>query len=196
VISVRIKKSVGNSKPTVTLDIRDVRILTNYFLPFLQKRRARARDASPAGPGTLDFLSKKFHDFNDLILICQTVYNGGHKDKTVRDLVVKLSKGMNDFRLSNYNGKILKEVITKEEMSLLVNALPLSAHLSDGRIRDIPTGNIDHNNESSVYAIIGSNSEEFIVNSLKEAPSALVAGERGARAELVMLLVYHIFFYN
>jgi len=154
VISLSKKKAVGNSKPAVTLDIRDVRILTNYFLPFLQK---------------LNFLSKKYQDFTDLMLICRTVYNGGHKNETIRDLIVKLSKGMNDFRLSNYQGKIPKEVVTKEEVSLLENALPLSEHLPDGRVRDVSAGNIDHNNESSVYSIIDSNNKESIVNSLKEA---------------------------
>ena len=63
-ISVSLKKAVGNSKSVVTFDIRDVRILHNYFLPWL---------------GKLNFLSKKFKDFSDLKIICRTVYNGGHK---------------------------------------------------------------------------------------------------------------------
>jgi len=160
VIKVSLKKAVGNSKPAVTLDIRDVRILTNYFLPFFQK---------------LNFLSKKYQDFRDLMLICRTIYNGGYKDEMIRDLIVKLSKSMNDFRLSNYKGKIPKEIMTEEEISLLENALPLSKHLPDGRVRDISTGTIDHNNESSVYSIIDSDlhpsggRDESIVDSLKEA---------------------------
>lgn len=153
-ISVTPKKAVGNSKPAVTFDIRDIRILTNSFLPYLLK---------------LNFFSKKFQDFRDLMIICRTVYNGAHKNEVIRDLVVKLSKGMNDFRLSNYKGKIPKEVMTKEEINILENALPLSEHLTDGRVRDTVTGNIDHNNESSVYHIIKPNNEELIVKSLKEA---------------------------
>jgi hypothetical protein len=39
----------------------------------------------------------------------------------------------------------------------------------DGRVRDITTGNIDYNNESSVYSILNPNNEELIVKSLKEA---------------------------
>jgi hypothetical protein len=159
VISVTLKKAVGNSKSAVTLDIRDVRVLHNYFLPYLSK---------------LNFLSKKFKDFSDLKTICRVVYNGGHKDKTIKELLVKLSQSMNDFRLSNYKGKIPKQVISKDELSLLENALPMSEHLSDGRVRDIATGNIDHNNESSVYLItpsegIASPDGQFIVKSLKEA---------------------------
>lgn len=98
----------------------------------------------------------------------------------IRDLIVKLSKSMNDFRLSNYKGKIPREIMTKEEISLLENALPLSKHLPDGRVRDIPTGTIDHNNESSVYSIVYSDltlseeRDESIVDSLKEA--SIIAG--------------------
>ena len=97
-ISVSLKKAVGNSKPAVTLDIRDIRILHNYFLPFL---------------GGLSFLSKKFKDFVDFKIICQTVYNGAHKNAEIKDLVVKLSLSMNDFRLSNYAGKIPSQVLTR-----------------------------------------------------------------------------------
>jgi hypothetical protein len=154
VISVNPKKAVGKSKPAVTFDIRDVRILHNYFLPYLDK---------------LNFLSKKFQDFFDLKIICRTVYNGAHKNGIIKDLVIKLSLGMNDFRLSNYKGKIPKQVMTKEDINILENALPLSKHLPDGRVRDTATGNIDHNNESSVYLIINPNNEELIVKSLKEA---------------------------
>jgi hypothetical protein len=83
--------------------------------------------------------------------------------------VVKLSHGMNDFRLSSYKGKIPKQVITKEDINILGNALPLSVHLPDGRIKDAVTGSIDHNNESSVYRVISPNNEELLVKSLKEA---------------------------
>ena len=75
---------------------------------------------------------------------------------------------MNDFRLSNYKGKIPKQVVSIDELNILENTLPMSEHLPDGRARDITTGNIDHNNESSVYLVAGSD-KELIVKSLKEA---------------------------
>lgn len=157
-ISVSLKKAVGNSKPAVTLDIRDIRILHNYFLPFL---------------GGLSFLSKKFKDFVDFKIICQTVYNGAHKNAEIKYLVVKLSLSMNDFRLSNYAGKIPSQVLTPEERSKLRNALPLSEYLPDGRVRYTITSKINHNNESSVYCIITLDNEELLVKSLKEAASFL-----------------------
>jgi hypothetical protein len=154
VISVSLKKAVGKSKPAVTFDIRDIRILHNYFLPYLDN---------------LNFLSKKFKDFCDLKIICQTIFNGAHKNGIIKDLVLKLSHCMNDFRLTSYKGKIPKQVMTKEDINMLENALALSDHLPDGRVRDIATGNIDHNNESCVYYITKLNTEELIVKSLKEA---------------------------
>jgi hypothetical protein len=69
---------------------------------------------------------------------------------------------------TSYKGKD-KQVLTKEERNILDNALPLSEHLPDGRVRDIATGSIDHNNESSVYQVVKANGEELIVKRLKEA---------------------------
>ena len=94
-------KAKGNAKETVSLDITNIYVLNNYLNPFL---------------ANLKFLSKKGQDFKDFLLICQTLYKGSHKDKKIKDLIVKLSFSMNDFRLSTYNGKE-KQFITQEEIS-------------------------------------------------------------------------------
>jgi len=154
VIGLSSIKAKGNSKPTVSLDIRDIKVLTNYLLPFLSKMK---------------FFSKKELDFNDFFLICKTIYNGAHKNEVINNLVLKLSFSMNDFRLSSYNGKITKQVLTKEELTTLKTAVPLSLRLADGRVRDITTGKIDYNSESSCYLITRPGKEELIVKSLKEA---------------------------
>jgi hypothetical protein len=77
----------------------------------------------------------------------------------INDLALKLSFSMNDFRLSNYKGKIAKQVLTSEELNTLKTAAPLSERLADGRVRDTITGKIDYNSESSVYLITKSNQE-------------------------------------
>jgi len=146
-------KAKGKSKATVSLDIRDVKVLTNYLLPFLSKMK---------------FFSKKELDFQDFFVICRTIYNGAHKDEVINSLILKLSFSMNDYRLSSYNGKITP-VLTKEELNTLKTAQPLSIRLADGRVRDVTTGKIDYNNESSCYFITKPNKEELIVKSLKEA---------------------------
>ncbi|KAF1107982.1 hypothetical protein B8V09_03510 [Streptococcus agalactiae] len=154
VISINIKKARDNSKPTVMLNIRDIRILHNYLIPYFSMFK---------------FVSKKKLDFIDFKTICQVVYKGAHKDNIIKALIIKLSESMNDFRLSNYKGKIPKQIITQADLNKLDSALPLSEHLFDGRVRDITTGNIDYNNESSIYLISRLNStEELLVKSLKE----------------------------
>lgn len=158
VLSITHKKAVGKSKPTVTFDIRDLRILQNYFIPFLNR---------------LDFLSKKGLDFSDFKIICKTMYDGGHKNDELKSLLVKLSHAINDFRLSSYNGSIPKQQLSENEMSMLVNALPLSEYLPDGRVIDSATGQVDYQNESSVYLIKKMDGEELLVKSLKEAADIL-----------------------
>lgn len=153
-IGLSLIKAKGNSKATVSLDIRDIKILHNYLIPFLSKMK---------------FFSKKELDFNDFSIICKTVYNGSHKNEAIKDLVLKLSFSMNDFRLSSYKGKIAKQTLTKEEFLALLSSSPLVKRLADGRVRDITTGKIDYNNESSVYLITKPNKQSLTVKSLKEA---------------------------
>jgi hypothetical protein len=127
VIGLSLIKAKANSKATVSLDIRDIKVLHNYLIPYLSKMK---------------FFSKKELDFNDFKVICLTVYNGAHKNEMINNLALKLSFSMNDFRLSNYKGKIAKQVLTKEELNILKTAQPLPEHLADGRVRDITTGKI------------------------------------------------------
>jgi LAGLIDADG endonuclease len=62
VIGLSLMKAKGNSKPTVSLGIRDINVLHNYLLPFLSKMK---------------FFSKKELDFNDFKVICQTSLQRG-----------------------------------------------------------------------------------------------------------------------
>lgn len=157
-IGLSLIKAKGNSKATVSLDIRDIKILHNYLIPFLSKMK---------------FFSKKELDFNDfsIIFFVKTVYNGLHKNEAIKDRpgVLKLSFSMNDFRLSSYKGKIAKQTLTKEEFLALLSSSPMVKRLADGRVRDITTGKIDYNNESSVYLITKPDKQSLTVKSLKEA---------------------------
>lgn len=163
IIALYEMKAKVNSKPTVSLEIRNIYVLNNYLNPFL---------------ANLKFLSKKGKDFKDFLLICQTLYKGGHKDNKIKDLIVKLSFTMNDFRLSTYNGNE-KQFITQEEIFKIKTAPTMSLVLVDGRVKDLISGKIDHQNESSVYQIIKSgeltstSSEEILVKTLKEAANVV-----------------------
>jgi len=157
-------KAKGNSKPTVSLEIRDIRVLYNYIIPFLS---------------SMSFISKKGHDFSDFILICQLLYIGAHKDSKIKELILRLSLAMNDFRLSTYKGDsstlnnltsdeftLLKEVVARAELQSnklvldLVDEDPFSSTELGPEIRNI---------NSVVYQILGSDQEELLVASLKEA---------------------------
>lgn len=158
VIGINTQKARNNSKGSVLIIIKDIRILHNFIVPFFEGLRPY-------------FLSKKAQDFDDFKLMCRAVYYGVHKKEPVRSLILKLSRSMNNFRLSNYSGKIPRESITKNERDVITNASPLVEHLWDGRLKDLASASrqkIIHQNESSVYKVIKPSGEEEIIKTLTE----------------------------
>jgi hypothetical protein len=67
--------------------------------------------------------------------------------------------------------------MTENDISMLDNALPLSEYLPDGRVKDIATGRIDYNNESSVYLI-------FFLSPLSISPPNKGGGKKGGLKKL------------
>ena len=129
-------KAKGNSKPTVCLEIHNILLLHNYLIPFLSN---------------FTFLSKKGLDFSDFKIICETIYKGAHKNSLIRELLIKLSLRMNDFRLSTFKGELVPS-LTSDEFTKLLSApteLPI--------VNDV------------VYLILAENQEELLFKSLKEA---------------------------
>jgi hypothetical protein len=85
-IKLRERNAKGNSKSTVRLEITGIDILHNYFNVFLSK---------------LEFYSRKREDFKTFCFICDKLFNKAHlNNKEVKDLLLKLSEGMNGARLS------------------------------------------------------------------------------------------------
>lgn len=158
-MGINTQKARNNSKSSVLFIIKDIRILHNFLVPFFDKLR-------------LDFLSKKAQDFEDFKLICRAVYYGTHKEEQVRSLILKLSRSMNNFRLSNYSSKIPAEFLTKDERDSIMNTSPLIEHLWDGRLRDIDSKRIIYQHESSVYKILKPSGEVLTVQTLSESASA------------------------
>lgn len=60
-IAVTSHKPWYKSKPSVSLVIKNVRLLNNYFVTLLE---------------SMEFLTKKGKDFYDFKIICRAVYNG------------------------------------------------------------------------------------------------------------------------
>lgn len=158
-ISINLIKAKGNAKSTVLLEIRDINLLYNYFIPFLSK---------------LNFISKKLLDFLDFKVICEAIYKGVHRINNIKDLILKLSYSMNDYRLTTYKGND-KQLITYEELALIKNTNAIFGRLSDGRVKDLTTNEIDPRISNNIYLITKSDNSELscAVKTLKEAAETI-----------------------
>lgn len=149
-----IKARNSNGKSSVSLTIKNINVLYNYFIPFF---------------ADMKFLTKKGKDFNDWKIICKVVYDGAHRKEEIRSLVLKLSNTMNNFRLSTYKGVV--KYLSQEEIEKLLSAAPTIEHLLDGRVIDITTKKVLPKKNSCVYEICEEDGIFILANSLSEAAS-------------------------
>ena len=150
-ISINHQKARNNSKGSVLLNIKNIHILNNYLVPYLDD---------------MNFITKKGKDFKDFKLICKVLYMGAHKINNIKALILKLSYNMNNYRLSTNPETV--ELVSSFERDILAKASPYIAHLSDGRQRDLTTGKIIHQHSSSIYKVIKSNNEVILKQTLFE----------------------------
>ena len=155
-IPVVSNKARNNNKASVSLIIKNVRVLNNYLVPFLEDMK---------------FLTKKGKDFIDFKIICRAVYDGAHRRAEIKSLILKLSNTMNNFRLSTHPGPA--ESLSKDERDKLISAAPTVEHLRDGRQRDIVTQKVKHQQTSCVYEVCKPNGEILMVDTLWEAATAV-----------------------
>lgn len=154
-ISINHQKARKNSKGSVLLNIKNIHILNNYLVPYLDD---------------MLFITKKDKDFKDFKLICKVLYIGAHKIDYIKILILKLSLTMNNYRLSTNTETV--ELLSSLERDILTNASPCIVHLDDGRQRDLVTGKIIHQHSSSIYEIINAqatNNEVVLKQTLFEA---------------------------
>ena len=149
-----IKARNSNGKSSVSLTIKNINVLYNYFIPFF---------------ADMKFLTKKGKDFNDWKIICKVVYDGAHRKEEIRSLVLKLSNTMNNFRLSTYKGVV--KSLSQEEIEKLLSAPPTIEHLLDGRVIDRTTKKVLPKQNSCVYEICEEDGIFILANSLTEAAS-------------------------
>lgn len=153
-IAVTTLKARGNSKSSVALTIKNVRVLNNYLVPFLDD---------------MSFLTKKGKDFQDFKILCKVVYNGGYRKDEIKRIMLKLSYTMNNYRLSTNTTNALS--LSRDEWDKLFDATPSIEYLYDGRVRDILTGKGIHQQSSCVYEIRELDGEVLMANTLSEAAS-------------------------
>jgi hypothetical protein len=153
-IAIANTMAKNNTKSKVSLTIKNIYVLNNYFIPLFDD---------------MVFLTKKMQDFKDFKLICQIIYTGGHREEDIRFLILKLSNTMNNFRLSTYKGAI--GYLSKEEWEKLLHAKPTVEHLLDGRVVDRTSQKVLPRLNSCVYQISELNGVFILANSLREAAS-------------------------
>lgn len=152
IISVNTQKARNNSKASTSLVIKNIHVLYNYLIPYFEG---------------LIFNSKKGKDYEDFKIICKAIYFGAHKNEEIKELILKLSKTMNNYRLSTFSGIV--ETLSKKEREILINITPLIEYLKDGRQKDVITKKIIHQHTSSIYEINVPNKNLILVLTLSEA---------------------------
>jgi hypothetical protein len=169
IISVRSEKArdIGKSLPLAVLTIKNIHVLNNYLIPFLSEE---------------EFMTKKSTDFLDFKLICNIVYNGGHRKEEIASLVLKLSYTMNNYRLSTYH------YLSKDEKYMLINTQPTIEHLKDGRQIDIITKEVLRRRSSScIYEIIKPSGEILLAPNLQESAKILGTKFNNLKKHLAVL---------
>ena len=154
IIAVTTAKARNNNKSTVAITVKNVKVLNNYLLPFLDN---------------MTFLTKKGQDFQDLKIICRAVYNGAYRKDEIKRIILKLSYTMNNYRLSTNTTP--GSSLSNDEKDKLISAPPTVVYLNDGRVTDLYTGKLIHQQISCVYDIRKLNGEVLMANTLSEAAS-------------------------
>lgn len=162
IISIN-QQRVRLGKPSVIFVIQNIYLLHNYIIPFLED---------------MQFISKKGLDFVDFRTICKAVYCGSHKRANLKDLILKLSYTMNNFRLSTYSGEYTTVPLLQSEIDTIIYAEPTIERLSDGRVRDLATNKIVPSVASCVYEITTPDGVVLIVESLDEVLNTVGVGFR------------------
>jgi hypothetical protein len=96
-------KSTTNGKPVIEFQIRAISFIVDTFIPLLSD---------------LSFGTKKYQDFLDWAFIASLIYKGKHLTETGKELILKISKRMNKYRLSSFKHL---DSENKEIFSSLIN---------------------------------------------------------------------------
>lgn len=165
VISINKQKS-RLGKPTVIFAIKNIFVLNNYLLPFLEN---------------MVFISKKGKDFLSFKIICNAVYKGSHKIEEIRSLILGLTYNMNSFRLSSNTKPVIW--LSEEDIDKIINAEAIFEYYSDGRIMNKMT-NKPLSLRNCIYEITLSNGEVLLVDTLKETLSKVNVSFRSLKKSL------------
>lgn len=71
-IAINNQKARNNSKGSILLIIKNVNLLYNYLIPYLD---------------SLEFITKKYKDYQDFKVLVKVVYYGGKRDKEIKSII-------------------------------------------------------------------------------------------------------------
>ena len=159
VISIMNRKGKNNSQPLNVLIIRNTNVLINYLIPYLEK---------------MTFISKKSLDYKDFKLICKAIYNGTYRTENIKQLIIKLSYSMNNYRLSTNLDENKLYSLSDQDRDKIINSKPTIRHLYDGRQLDIIKERpINRRWTNSIFEIKDKNGKILFASTLKNAADIL-----------------------
>lgn len=102
-------KTSANGNPSIILHLGQVNYIVDKLIPLLSN---------------LSFVTKKYKDFLDWAFIAYLISTGKHTTKVGKELILKICKGMNNYRLSTFKGlnnqpvlpSLIKEVLIMEDI--------------------------------------------------------------------------------
>ena len=124
---------------------------------------------------TYPIVGIKSLDFKDFKIICHAIYIGGYRTERIKDLLIKLSMTMNNFRLSDCKRE--KVNISLADINDILSAEETIEHLSDGRELDINTKKLIHRrSSSSIFEILKPSGEILIKSNLADSAKEIGVG--------------------
>lgn len=158
-ISVVKGKAEKNSKPLSVLRIKNISVLVNYLIPYLDK---------------MTFVTKKGLDYKDFKLISLAIYNGSYRTNKIKELIVNLSYSMNNYRLSTNSDVNKLNGLSSLDRDMIINAKPSVRYLEDGRMLDLLTGKpVNRRWSNCAFEIIKDNGEISLASTLNDAAEIL-----------------------
>lgn len=127
--------------------------------------------------------------------MCTCIYTGSYRNKRIKDLIIKLSYTMNNYRLSTNFRAI--ESLSISERNEIIKAKTTIEHLSDGQEIEKGTKKLIHRRSSScIYEIIKPSGEILFKPNLAETPTILDIGFNTLKRQLNNQLIGEKVKYN
>ena len=146
------KKRREADKPQIEITLKQIKFIHDKFIPMLFE---------------LNFVTKKYKDFLVWAFIASLIYKGKHTTKAGRELIIKISKSMNRYRLSTYKHQESKVKIAQSLMDLVLNMDDVYIKGEDGLRIKASDGTLVSRQLFYILAS-GSNGEKLIFKSSDE----------------------------